>query len=81
MRCILRNDLKFHPYKMQIIHQLSPQDAPNRLAFCREFVRLSNKRSDLLNNLIISDEAHFHLSNTLINRALDIGAQIIYAVA
>lgn len=62
VRRILHDDLKFHPYKIQIVHQLSPQDAPNRLAFCREFVRLLGERADLMDNLIMSDEAHFSLS-------------------
>lgn len=62
LRRILHNDLNFHPYKIQIVHQLSPQDAPNRLTFCREFVRLLNEGANVINNLIMSDEAHFHLS-------------------
>ena len=62
VRRILHDDLKFHRYKIQIVPQLFPRDPHNRLAFCGEFVRLVNARPDLLDNIIMSDEAHFHLS-------------------
>jgi len=34
----------------------------NRVNFCQTFLRLINQNQELVNNLLMSDEAHFHLS-------------------
>ncbi|KAJ4432654.1 hypothetical protein ANN_21277 [Periplaneta americana] len=58
----LQEDLRFHPYKIQIVNYLYDTDKPVRLAFYREFSEMLNADSDIQNKLIMSDEAHFHLS-------------------
>lgn len=62
VRRILHKDLHFHAYKIQIVHALQEQDHGNRLQFCETLLQLINGNQNLVNNLLMSDEAHFHLS-------------------
>lgn len=55
---ILRKDLKLHPYKIQLVQELKPQDAGQRL----QFVNQVTARFATFNNILFSDEAHFHLN-------------------
>lgn len=59
---ILFSDLKLHPYKLQIIQQLQPGDANNRINFAQMFLAKCEENEMFLNNVWMSDEAHFHLS-------------------
>lgn len=56
------HDLKFHPYKIQILQRLTPIDKVNRLNFCRQYLEILNNNEAILDKLVMSDEAHFHLS-------------------
>lgn len=52
------HDLKLHPYKIQLVQQLKPDDHTKRERFSSIMLeRFSNFR-----NILFSDEAHFHLS-------------------
>lgn len=62
---ILHEDLKFHPYKIQMVNCVRDADKPARLAFCRQFLAILNADPGMLNKLILSDEAHFHLSGAV----------------
>ena len=55
-------ELHFHPYKIQVVQALLPRDAGIRVDFCERFGRMIDEDPDILNRLMISDEAHFHLS-------------------
>lgn len=60
---ILNLDLKLHPFKIQVIQKLKEQDFAARLAFAQEMLdRFTN-----FDNILFSDEAHFHL-NGFVNR-------------
>ena len=59
---ILHKDLHFYPYKIQVTHALHERDYVNRVNFCQTFLRLINENQELVNNLLMSNEAHFHLS-------------------
>lgn len=52
--------MKFHPYKVSVVQELSNQDKINRLNFCQNFMALHNNHN-IGNNLFMSDEAHFYL--------------------
>ena len=65
VRRILHSDLSLHPYKLQVVHALSNQDREMRLQFCRQFVGILTENPDLPNKLLMSDEAHFHLHDTV----------------
>ena len=62
MRRIIHNDLKLFPYKVQI---LQVQTQANKTE-CFEFGQKISKRNEdnpgLLDVLLLSDQAHFHLS-------------------
>ena len=60
---ILHKDLKLHPYKIQLVQELKPQDAGQRLTFVNQAI----ERFSSFDNILFSDEAHFHL-NGYVNR-------------
>lgn len=62
VRRILRLDLKFHPYKLQMVQELKENDYQLRLGFCQEMITKINNDDEFLNKLWMSDEAHFHLT-------------------
>jgi len=62
---ILHSDLSLHPYKLQVVHALSNRDREMHLQFCRHFVGILTENPDLLNKLLMSDKAHFHLHGTV----------------
>ena len=55
-------DMKFHPYKIQLTHKLEITDHPKRLHLATNFLQLADAHDDFISHLIMSDEAHFHLS-------------------
>ena len=55
-------EIKFHPYKLQVVQQLNNRDKEVRVAFCTAMSGLLWENPDILNNLLMTDEAHFHLS-------------------
>jgi hypothetical protein len=60
---ILHQDLRFHPYKIHITHKLIEQDKASHVNFHRQFLDIVNNDEGVLDVLIMSDEAHFHLSS------------------
>lgn len=63
---IVRKNLKYKPYKIQRVQKLEVADFQSRLNFsdwCIE--RMNDNRIDFLNNLLISDEAHFDLTGII----------------
>jgi hypothetical protein len=62
VRRILHNELHYRPYKIQVAQKLIGRDNVSRLQFCNEFLDLVNNNRDIVNTLLMSDEAHFHMS-------------------
>ena len=62
---ILHSDLSLQPYKLQVVDALSNWDREMRLKFCCQFVGMLAENPDLLNKLLMSDEAHFHLHDAV----------------
>lgn len=60
---ILRSE-HFHPYHIQLLHELQPEDYERRLAFCQWAQR---HQPDFFNLVLFSDEATFH-NNGSVNR-------------
>jgi hypothetical protein len=50
---------------MQVVQKLEEGDAAKRLVYIKEMLDLINRNKEVLNNLIMSDEAHFHLIGLL----------------
>lgn len=62
VRRILHQDLLNHPYKIQVVQSLHPGDFQQRIRFCEVMLARLEENDDQVNNLWMSDEAHFHLS-------------------
>jgi len=62
VRRILHKYLHFYPYKIQVTHALHERYYVNRVNFCQTFFAVNYQNQELVNNLLMSDEAHFHLS-------------------
>jgi hypothetical protein len=50
---------------MQSVHSLSDRDKKVRLQFCRHFHGILNETPAVPNSLLMSEEAHFHLHDTV----------------
>jgi hypothetical protein len=55
-------EIKFHPYKLQVVQQLNNRDKEARVAFCTAMSGRLQENPDILNNLLMTNEAHFHVS-------------------
>jgi len=55
-------EIKFYPYKPQVVQQLNKGDKEARVAFCTAMSGLLRENPDILNNLLMIDKAHLHLS-------------------
>lgn len=58
---ILKKDLRFHPFKIQIVQALKPNDYIMRKNFCETML----ERFRTVNTIFWSDEAHFHLNGSV----------------
>ncbi|KAJ4430933.1 hypothetical protein ANN_19526 [Periplaneta americana] len=58
---ILRKSLKFHPYRLQLLQALKPDNKAKRQCFCEE-MQLTMVTEDFIESLVFSDEGTFHLS-------------------
>lgn len=56
---ILHDNLKFHPYKIMIVQQLTQRDFAQRREFCARMRAIFADDPDAV--IMMSDEAHFHL--------------------
>ncbi|KAF2346462.1 hypothetical protein FHG87_022782 [Trinorchestia longiramus] len=58
---ILKEDLKYHPYKIPLTQELQLTDYQKRLDFAQNVLQLADDEN-FITNLIMTDEAHFHLN-------------------
>lgn len=61
----LLHRLKFHPYKVQLVQELSDDDFDRRGQFCQIMMDLSNANPGFIRNIVFSDEATFCLNGTV----------------
>ena len=54
-------DLAYHPYKLQLTHELSPEDLGTRLEFCLSQLEIIERLPNFAVNILFSDEAYFSL--------------------
>lgn len=59
---ILKLELHMKPYKIQLVQELQIIDHQKRLNYSNSILKLHDQNVDFLRNLIMSDEAHFHLN-------------------
>lgn len=55
---ILRREL-LHPFHIQRVQALLPEDYPKRVQFCREMLRRSRENPQYFNSILWTDEANF----------------------
>lgn len=58
-------DNDFFPYKTQVYFKLTNADFQSRLQFCHRFLQMHATDNSIINNLWMSDEAHFYLEGTV----------------
>jgi len=61
VRRILPKDLNFHLYKIAIVEELSVRDMADRRIYSEQLLEMLNDDS-VINTVLMTDEAHFHLS-------------------
>jgi hypothetical protein len=54
--------LRLQPYKITLMHELTPRDSAKRVAYCKWFLDLLDREGeDILDDTFFTDEAYFHL--------------------
>ena len=61
MQRILHKDLNFHLYKIATVQELNNHNMANRRISSQQLLKMLND-DGVINTLLITDEAHFHLS-------------------
>ena len=61
LRRIVDKELNFHPYKIAIVQELNDRDMANRRISSEQLLEILND-DGVINSLLMTDEAHFHLS-------------------
>lgn len=56
---------KYHPYKVQLVQELSEDDPDRRLQFCEIMQDLCNRNPRFVRNILFSDEATFCLHGSV----------------
>lgn len=64
---ILKKKLKFHPFKINLVHKLNEDDPDRRVEFCDKMMDLIIADASFPNRIVFSDEATFFL-NGHVNR-------------
>ncbi|KAJ4444923.1 hypothetical protein ANN_06722 [Periplaneta americana] len=59
---ILRKRLRFHPYRLQLLQALKPEDKVLRRNFCISMQILIENNDEFIHPVVLSDDATFHLS-------------------
>ena len=61
LRRIVEKELNFHPYKIAIVQELNDHDMANRRISSEQLLEMLND-DGVINALLMTDEAHFHMS-------------------
>jgi hypothetical protein len=62
---ILREDLHWHPYRIQTLQTLTNENHAARVAFCRDMILLLNNDPELLQNLVFTDECNVYANGEI----------------
>jgi hypothetical protein len=71
---ILKQDLHLHPYRLQLVHELLPNDRPRRQQFCQWFMENFQNNGAILEKTFFSDESWFHLSGYVNSQNMRMGS-------
>ncbi|GBM99137.1 hypothetical protein AVEN_172401-1 [Araneus ventricosus] len=64
---VVHNQLRLYGYKLQLLHELKPDDKPRRRTFSGEMLQEMEEDKNFLQRVMFSDEATFHVSG-IVNR-------------
>lgn len=64
---VVRKRLKLHAYKIQLVHEIKPNDKRLRLDFAVDILNRIDENPNYLNNVLFTDESTFHV-NGVVNR-------------
>lgn len=56
---------KFHPYKINLVHELNEEDFDRRMEFCEVMMERCNNDPQFVEHVAFSDEASFYLNGTV----------------
>ncbi|KAJ8942984.1 hypothetical protein NQ318_001708 [Aromia moschata] len=62
-----KSSVKYHPYRVRLIHELAEDDFDRRTEFCEYMMDHNNQNNGFIANILFSDEATFFL-NGHVNR-------------
>ncbi|GFY19244.1 uncharacterized protein TNCV_4226081 [Trichonephila clavipes] len=62
---IMRNILRYYPYKLQLVHELLPHDFETRHLFSLQFLARLEVDPEWPWNILWTHEAHFHLDGSV----------------
>ncbi|GFV37096.1 uncharacterized protein TNCV_3111981 [Trichonephila clavipes] len=62
---IMRNILRYYPYKLHLVQELLPLDFETRHLFSRQFLARLEVDPEWPWNILWTDEAHFHLDGSV----------------
>ncbi|GFW73585.1 uncharacterized protein TNCV_1540401 [Trichonephila clavipes] len=62
---IMRNILRYYPYKLQLVQELLPRDFETRYLFSLQFLARLEVDPEWHWNILWTDEAHFHLDGSV----------------
>ncbi|GFT87757.1 uncharacterized protein TNCV_4001031 [Trichonephila clavipes] len=62
---IMRNILRYYPYKLQLVQELLPRDFETRHLFSLQFLARLEVDTECPWNILWTDEAHFHLDGSV----------------
>ena len=68
VRKILKVDLEFHPYRVHRVHKLTSRDHESRKLFCEKMLAMLESDETVIEKILMTDEAHFHLSGAVNTR-------------
>ena len=63
---VIHSDLKLFPYKVQMLQAQSQANKNQRYELCQSISERIESNPRLLDVLLFSDEAHFHLSGQVL---------------
>ena len=69
---ILHKDLNFHPYKTATVQELNDHDMANRRISSEQLLEMLND-DGVISTLLMTDEAHFHLSGYINKKIIATG--------
>ncbi|KAJ8957733.1 hypothetical protein NQ318_017631 [Aromia moschata] len=74
----VQQDVKYHPYRVRLIHELAEDDFDRRTEFCEYMMDHNNQNNGFIANILFSDEATFFLTGMLIGKTPATGLRKIH---